>query len=169
MVRSRIGFFVSICFFGRGDFCHSIRCPAIRSVAVQNGLCRMPPGSPGEGNGQLERRCEPPTLIHHSDRGSRYVSIRYSERLIRESIKPSVGSVGDSYDNALAESLIGLYKAELVHRRGPWKSGRALELATLHWVSWFNEHRLLEPIGYIPPAEAETNYFRNRGDQALAA
>lgn len=115
------------------------------------------------------RRPTPYTLIHHSDRGSQYVSIRYSERLIQEGIKPSVGSVGDSYDNALAESLIGLYKAELVHRRGPWKNGSALELATLHWVSWFNEHRLLEPIGYIPPAEAETNYFRNRGDQALAA
>lgn len=100
------------------------------------------------------------SLVHHSDRGSQYVSIRYSERLAEAGIEPSVGSTGDSYDNALAETINGLYKAELIHRRGPWKTREAVELATLEWVSWFNNHRLLEPIGYIPPAEAEANYWR---------
>ncbi|HQV15465.1 MAG TPA: IS3 family transposase, partial [Denitromonas sp.] len=100
------------------------------------------------------------TLIHHSDRGSQYVSIRYSERLAEAGIEPSVGSRGDSYDNALAETINGLYKAEMIHRRAPWKTKEAVELATLEWVSWFNHHRLLEPIGYIPPAEAEANYYR---------
>src|SRR5678815_4706108 len=93
-------------------------------------------------------------LVHHSDRGSQYVSIRYSERLAEAGIEPSVGSTGDSYDNALAESINGLYKAEIIHRRGPWKTREAVELATLEWVSWFNHHRLLEPIGYIPPGLA---------------
>lgn len=100
------------------------------------------------------------SLIHHSDRGSQYVSIRYSERLAEAGIEPSVGSKGDSYDNALAETINGLYKAELIHRRAPWKTKEAVELATLEWVTWFNQHRLLEPIGYIPPAEAEANYYR---------
>ena len=95
------------------------------------------------------------SLVHHSDRGSQYLSIRYSERLAEAGIEPSVGSKGDSYDNALAETINGLYKAEMIHRRGPWKTKEAVELATLEWVSWFNHHRLLEPIGYIPPAEAE--------------
>ena len=99
-------------------------------------------------------------LIHHSDRGSQYVSIRYTERLAEAGIEPSVGSRGDSYDNALAETINGLYKAEVIHRRGPWKTKASVELATLEWVSWFNHHRLLEPIGYIPPAEAEENYYR---------
>ena len=106
------------------------------------------------------------TLIHHSDRGSQYVSIRYSERLAEAGIEPSVGSKGDSYDNALAETINGLYKAELIHRRAPWKTKESLELATLEWVSWFNHHRLLEPIGYIPPAEAEENYYRKLACQA---
>ncbi len=105
-------------------------------------------------------------LIHHSDRGSQYVSIRYSERLAEAGIEPSVGSKGDSYDNALAETINGLYKAELIHRRAPWKTWEAVELATLEWVSWFNHHRLLEPIGYIPPAEAEANYYRQLANQA---
>ena len=105
-------------------------------------------------------------LIHHSDRGSQYVSIRYSERLAEAGIEPSVGSKGDSYDNALAETINGLYKAELIHRRAPWKTKESLELATLEWVSWFNHHRLLEPIGYIPPAEAEENYYRQLTSQA---
>ena len=104
-------------------------------------------------------------LIHHSDRGTQYVSIRYSERLAEAGIEPSVGSVGDSYDNALAETTNGLYKAELIHRRAPWKTREALELATLEWVSWFNHHRLLGPIGYIPPAEAEANYWRQQEQQ----
>ncbi len=99
-------------------------------------------------------------LIHHSDRGSQYVSIRYTERLAEAGIEPSVGSRGDSYDNALAETLNGLYKAELIHRRGPWKTRESVELATLQWVHWFNHNRLLEPIGYVPPAEAEANYWR---------
>ena len=99
------------------------------------------------------------TLIHHSDRGSQYVSIRYSERLVEARIEPSVGSRGDSYDNALAETINGLYKAELIHRR-TWKTRESVELATLEWVSWFNHHRLMEPLGYIPPAEAEANYYR---------
>nr|WP_262461499.1 IS3 family transposase [Alloalcanivorax balearicus] len=99
-------------------------------------------------------------LVHHSDRGSQYVSIRYTERLAEVGIEPSVGSRGDSYDNALAETINGLYKAEVIHRRGPWKTKASVELATLEWVSWFNHHRLLEPIGYIPPAEAEENYYR---------
>jgi transposase InsO family protein len=99
-------------------------------------------------------------LIHHSDRGSQYVSIRYTERLAEAGIEPSVGSRGDSYDNALAETINGLYKAELIHRRAPWKTKEALELATLEWVAWFNHHRLLSSIGYIPPAEAEVNYYR---------
>ncbi len=105
-------------------------------------------------------------LIHHSDRGSQYVSIRYSERLAEAGIEPSVGSKGDSYDNALAETINGLYKAEMIHRRAPWKTKESVELATLEWVSWFNHHRLLEPIGYIPPAEAEANYYRLLANQA---
>lgn len=104
-------------------------------------------------------------LIHHSDRGSQYVSIRYTERLAEAGIEPSVGSRGDSYDNALAETINGLYKAELIHRRAPWKTREAVELATLEWVAWFNHHRLLEPIGYIPPAEAEANYYRKLAEK----
>ena len=100
------------------------------------------------------------SLVHHSDRGSQYVSIRYTERLAEAGIEPSVGSPGDSYDNALAETINGLYKAELIHRRAPWKTRESVELATLEWVHWFNHIRLLEPIGYIPPAEAEANYWR---------
>jgi putative transposase len=103
-------------------------------------------------------------LIHHSDRGSQYVSIRYSERLSEAGIEPSVGSKGDSYDNALAETINGLYKAEVIHRRS-WPTRESVELATLEWVSWFNHHRLLGPIGYIPPAEAEANYFRQLASQ----
>ncbi len=99
------------------------------------------------------------SLIHHSDRGSQYVSIRYTERLAEAGIEPSVGSKGDSYDNALAETINGLYKAELIHRQAPWKTVESLELATLEWVTWFNHQRLLEPIGYIPPAEAEDQYY----------
>ena len=107
------------------------------------------------------------SLIHHSDRGSQYVSIRYSERLAEAGIEPSVGSKGDSYDNALAETINGLYKAELIHRRAPWKTRESVELATLEWVDWFNHQRLLEPIGYIPPAEAEANYYRQLASHAV--
>jgi len=115
---------------------------------------------------------QPPSeegLVHHSDRGSQYVSMRYSERLAEAGIEPSVGSKGDSYDNALAETINGLYKAELIHRQAPWKTLEAVELATLGWVSWFNQHRLLEPIGYIPPREAEVNYYRQLETQPAQA
>lgn len=105
-------------------------------------------------------------LVHHSDRGSQYLSIRYSERLAEAGIESSVGSKGDSYDNALAETINGLYKAEVIHRRGPWKTKQAVELATLEWVAWFNHHRLMEPLGYVPPAEFEANYHRQRAGQA---
>jgi putative transposase len=111
------------------------------------------------------RQPDPNTLIHHSDRGVQYVSIRYSERLAEAGIEPSVGSKGDSYDNALAETINGLYKAEVIHRRKPWKTAETVEIATLEWVAWFNHHRLLEPIGYIPPAEAEANYYRSTKTQ----
>ena len=107
-------------------------------------------------------------LIHHSDRGVQYVSIRYTERLAEAGIEPSVGSVGDSYDNALAETINGLYKAEVIHRQS-WKSPEAVELATLTWVDWFNHRRLLEPIGNIPPAEAEANYYRQTAALPMAA
>ncbi len=106
------------------------------------------------------------SLVHHSDRGSQYVSIRYTERLAETGIEPSVGSRGDSYDNALAETINGLYKTELIHRRAPWKTRESVELATLEWVHWFNHIRLLEPIGYIPPAEAEANYWQQLASDA---
>ncbi|OAN59939.1 transposase [Sphingomonas sp. TDK1] len=108
-------------------------------------------------------------LVHHSDRGSQYVSIKYTERLAEAGIEPSVGSVGDSYDNALAETINGLYKAEVIHRRGPWRSFEAVEYATLEWVDWFNHRRLLEPIGNIPPAEAEANYYAAEHQIGMAA
>ena len=100
---------------------------------------------------------------------TQYVSIKYTERLAEAGIEPSVGSVGDSYDNALAETINGLYKAEVVHRRGPWRTFEAVEFATLEWVDWFNNRRLLEPIGFIPPAEAEERYFAMLNDPAIAA
>ena len=99
-------------------------------------------------------------LIHHSDRGSQYLSIRYTERLAEAGTNASVGTTGDSYDNALAETIIGLYKTEVIHHRGPWKGREAVEYATLEWVDWFNNRRLLEPIGNIPPAEREMEYYR---------
>ena len=108
-------------------------------------------------------------LVHHSDRGSQYLSIRYTERLGDAGIEPSVGSVGDSYDNALAETINGLFKAGVIHRRGPWRSFEAVEYATLEWVDWFNDRRLLEPIGNIPPAEAETNFHAALDAEAVAA
>ena len=107
-------------------------------------------------------------LTHHSDRGSQYVSIKYTERLAEAGIEPSVGSVGDSYD-ALAETINGLYKAEVIYRRGPWRSFEAVEYATLEWVDWFNNRRLLAPIGNIPPAEAEERYYAMLDDTPIAA
>jgi putative transposase len=108
-------------------------------------------------------------LVHHSDRGSQYISIKYTDRLAAAGIEPSVGSVGDSYDNALAETINGLYKAELIHRRGPWRSFDAVEFATLEWVDWFNHRRLMGPIGNIPPAEAEQRYYASLERPALVA
>ena len=108
-------------------------------------------------------------LVHHSDRGVQYVSIKYTERLAAAGIEPSVGSVGDSYDNALAETINGLYKAEVIHRRGPWRSFEAVEFATLEWVGWFNNRRLLEPIGNLPPAEAEATYYAQLEPTRIAA
>jgi len=108
-------------------------------------------------------------LVHHSDRGSQYLSIRYTERLAEAGIEPSVGSVGDSYDNALAESVIGLFKTEVIQRRGPWRSLETVELATLEWVDWFNNRRLLEPIGNIPPAEAEARFYAQSQELAMVA
>jgi putative transposase len=108
-------------------------------------------------------------LVHHSDRGTQYLSIKYSERLAEAGIEPSVGSVGDSYDNALAETINGLYKAEVIHRRGPWRNFEAVEFATLEWVDWFNHRRLLEPIGNMPPAEAEERYHAMLDEPAMAA
>lgn len=108
-------------------------------------------------------------LIHHSDRGSQYVSIKYTERLAEAGIEPSVGSVGDSYDNALAETVIGLFKTEVIHRRSPWRSLEAVEFATLEWVDWFNNRRLLEPIGNIPPAKAEARFYTQSEELAMVA
>ena len=108
-------------------------------------------------------------LIHHSDRGSQYVAIRYTERLLEAGIEPSVGSVGDSYDNALAETVIGLFKTEVIRRRGPWRAMETVEFATLEWVDWYNTRRLLEPIGDMPPAEAEAHYYAQLEPAAIAA
>jgi len=115
-------------------------------------------------------------LIHHSDRGSQYLSITYTERLKDAGVEPEdlrsksgVGSVGDSYDNALAETINGLYKTEVINRRGPWRSFEAVEFATLEWVDWFNNRRLLEPIGNIPPAEAEARYYAQIEERLQAA
>jgi len=108
-------------------------------------------------------------VVHHSDRGSQYLSIRYSERLAEANAQPSVGSVGDSYDNALAETIIGLFKTEVIHRRGPWRHLEAVEYATLEWVDWFNHRRLLEPIGNVPPAELEAAYYHSTSQMPMAA
>ena len=116
-----------------------------------------------------ERRPVRGGLVHHSDRGVQYVSIKYTERLKDAGVEPSVGSVGDSYDNALAETINGLYKAEVIWRRGPWRSFEQVEFATLEWVDWFNNRRLLEPIGNIPPAEAEARYYALSEGHAMAA
>jgi putative transposase len=107
--------------------------------------------------------------VHQSDRGSQYLALRYTDRLAEAGIEPSVGSVGDSYDNALAETVIGLFKAEVIHRRGPWRSFEAVEFAALEWVDWFNNRRLLEAVGNVPPAEAEARYHARAEVQALAA
>jgi len=106
-------------------------------------------------------------LVHHSDRGVQYLSIRYTERLAEAGIEPSVGSQGDAYDNALAESVIGLFKTEVIRQRGPWRGLEDVEFATLQWVWWFNHHRLLEPLGYVPPVEYEEAFYRRQETQDL--
>jgi transposase InsO family protein len=107
-------------------------------------------------------------LVCHSDRGSQYVSMRYTERLAAAGVAPSVGSVGDAYDNALAESVIGLFKTEVIRRRGPWHGFDDVEYATLEWVAWFNTQRLMEPLGYVPPAEYEEQFYRAQAAQTVA-
>ena len=111
-------------------------------------------------------RGKPKGVIHHSDRGSQYLSIRYTERLAEAGFNASVGSVGDSYDNALAETINGLYKAEVIHKNGPWKGLDDVERATLTWVEWFNNRRLLQPIGDVPPAEYEMLYYQTESSEA---
>jgi len=115
------------------------------------------------------KRRETEDLIHHSDRGSQYLSIRYSDRLEEANILPSVGSVGDSYDNAMAETINGLYKTEVIRHRGPWKQIEDVEYATLEWVDWFNHRRLLEPIGYVSPVEYEIRYYESIQESAKSA
>ena len=117
----------------------------------------------------LWSRSDSKGVVHHSDRGSQYLSIRYTERLAEAGAEPSVGSVGDSYDNALAETIIGLFKTEVIHRRGPWRNIDAVEYATLEWVDWFNHRRLLGPIGNIPPAELAGAYYHSTGQLPIAA
>ncbi len=108
-------------------------------------------------------------LVHHSDQGVQYLSIRYTERLAEAGIEPSVGSRGDAYDNAMAESVIGLYKTEVILRKGPWKNSEHVEFKTLEWVDWFNNRRLLEPIGYVPPVEYETMYYQQQMAPVMVA
>jgi putative transposase len=115
--------------------------------ALEQAICERQPATTSE-------------LVHHSDRGVQYLSIRYTDRLLEAGIEPSVGSRGDSYDNALAESVIGLFKTEVIRRRGPWRGFDDVEFATLEWVWWFNHQRLLEALGYVPPAEFEEHYHR---------
>jgi putative transposase len=108
-------------------------------------------------------------LVHHSDRGVQYLSIRYTERLAEAGIEGSVGSVGDSYDNALAETVIGLFKTEVIHRRGPWRNIDAVEFAVLEWVDWFNNRRLLEPLDYVPPVEYEVAFYSRQSTPVAVA
>jgi putative transposase len=117
----------------------------------------------------LHARRDTEGLVHHSDRGVQYLSIRYTERLADAGIERSVGSVGDSYDNALAESVIGLFKTEVIRRRGPWRNIDAVEFAVLEWVDWFNNRRLLEPLGYVPPIEYEVGFYERQSTPAIAA
>ena len=129
--------------------------------ALEQALCER------EDDRQEEASME--RLVHHSDRGVQYLSVRYTERLAEAGIEPSVGSRGDSYDNALAESVIGLFKTEVIRQRGPWRGLEDVEFATLEWVWWFNHHRLLEPLGYVPPVEHEEAFYRRQEDHALVA
>jgi transposase InsO family protein len=117
----------------------------------------------------LHARRDTDGLVHHSDRGVQYLSIRYTERLAEAGIERSVGSVGDSYDNALAETVIGLFKTEVIRQRGPWRNIDAVEFAVLEWVDWFNNRRLLEPLGYVPPVEYEVGFYERESTPAIGA
>jgi transposase InsO family protein len=117
----------------------------------------------------LWARTRPKGLIHHSDKGSQYLSIRYTERLIEAGVQASTGTTGDAYDNAMAETINGLFKTEVIRPNGPWKGVEDVEFATLNWVHWFNQHRLLGPIGFVPPAEFESNYYRSLNESAMVA
>src|SRR3979411_686526 len=152
------------------------------AIAAQNLLSSSRPatgGRPGECNGALPERSErrrfnlvivtPHEALRRPLESAQYVSIKYPERLAEAGVEPSVGSVGDSYDNALAETINGLYKAEVIHRREPWRNFEAVEFDTLQWVEWFNNRRLLEPIGNIPPAEAEEHYYATLDQPSMAA
>src|SRR6185503_7542058 len=152
------------------------------AIPNQNRLCSSRPatgGRPGDGNGARPDRSDRrfrmliatsnSALLRRPFESAQYVSIKYTERLAEAGVEPSVGSVGDSFDNALAETINGLYKAEVIHRRGPWRNFEAVEFATLEWVDWFNNRRLLEPIGNIPPAEAEKRYYAMLEQAAMAA
>ena len=105
--------------------------------------------------------------MHHSDRGSQYTSIRFTERLAGAGIQPSVGAVGSSYDNALAETIIGLYKTEVIHRGKPWRTVEDVEMATARWVDWFNNQRIYQHCGDIPPAELESAHYAQRWAVAI--
>ena len=133
---------------------------------ASNSLRTLGPGCSGAG---LVARGNIGGLVHHSNRGSQYLSVRYTERLSEAGIAPSEGSRGDSHDNALAETVIGLYKTEVIRRRGPWRNLDAVEFATLGWLDWFNNRRLLEPIGNIPPVELEQAYYQAKENQAMVA
>jgi len=117
----------------------------------------------------LHARPDRDGLVHHSDHGVQYLALRYTDRLAAAGIAPSVGTVGDSYDNALAESVIGLYKTEVIRRQGPWRHVEAVEFATLAWVDWFNTRRLLAPLGHVPPIEYERAYYERHGTPAIEA
>ncbi len=152
------------------------------AIAAQNRRCSSrlaTTGRPGENNGARPDRSERRLcfviatlsfkVLRRPFESSQYVSIRYTERLVEAGIDPSVGNVGDSYDNALAETVNGLFKTEVIRRRGPWRSLEAVEFAVLEWVDWFNHRRILEPIGNMPPAEAEQRYYAQLQEIALAA
>ncbi len=139
---------------------HRHFCPQDRGLAgVQHSTRRLCTGCPGAGAPRPRRAAKGSGLIHYSDRGSQYLAIRHTERLTEAGVEPSVDSVGDSYDNALAETINGLYKTEVIRPRGRWRTLEAAEFHTLEWVDWFNLRCLLEPIGNIPPAEAEARYY----------
>src|SRR5512134_3771576 len=149
---------------------HRRLCPKDRRLARQpdghGGLCSRRAGEQALHDRRLVHRGR---LVHHSDRGSQYLSIKYTERLAEAGIEPSVGSVGDSYDNALAETIIGLFKAEVIRKNGPWRDLEEVEFATLTWVDWFNHRRLLSSIGDVPPAEFEVMYYEAQQGPAKEA